>query len=73
MKRFPEYKRIVQRLFRKNETFRTLCDDYGKCTETVSQWNRSTSEDAPVLREEYTELIREIENEIRQFIEDDGT
>ena len=71
--RFPERKQLVQRLFRENETFRTLCDDYGKCVETLSYWNRATSEDSLALREDYTALIREIEDEIRQFIENDIT
>ena len=73
MRRFPERKHVVQRLFWENETFRTLCDDYGKCVETLSYWNQSTSEDALALREDYTVLIREIEDEIRQFIENDIT
>ena len=69
MRRFPERKHIVQRLFHRNQTFRTLCDDYGRCTDALSYWNQSTTIEAAGYRKEYTELVGELESEIRKFIE----
>ena len=71
--RFPDHKHTVRRLFRGDGTFRTLCEDYGRCAEALEYWNQFTSEDTAVYRQDYTELVRELESEIEKFIEISGT
>jgi hypothetical protein len=73
MRRFPERKRDIQRFFKEDLRFRTLCDDYGRCAEALGYWNQFTSEETAGYRQDYTELVRELESEIEKLIENGGT
>jgi hypothetical protein len=66
--RFPEQMETIKALFKKNKTFKTLCDDYLRCAEALRYWNQSLDEDAPVRIHEYQALLRELEEEILQNI-----
>ena len=66
MERFPRHKAAVRRLFKGNESFQTLCEDYRKCAEALRHWNQSAAEEAVVRREEYTALLRDLEAEIKE-------
>jgi len=65
MERFPRHKAAVRRLFKGNESFQTLCEDYRKCAEALRHWNQSAAKEAVVRREEYTALLRDLEAEIK--------
>ena len=66
LKRFPEHKDDAKRLFRENESFQTMCEDYLKCVKALDHWNRSETDIAPLRRTEYTTLMQELEEEILQ-------
>jgi hypothetical protein len=66
--RFPEQKETIKALFKNNESFRTLCEDYRRCADTLQYWNRSLGEDALVRMREYETLLRELEEEILQNV-----
>ena len=66
LKRFPDHKDIVKQLFKGNETFQSMCEDYRRCAEALRHWNESASDEAPARREEYATLLRELEAEILQ-------
>jgi len=66
MERFPDRKDAVKRLFRESEAFQTVCEDYRKCAEALRYWNESASEEAPARREEYAALLKDLEAEILQ-------
>lgn len=66
--RFPDRKETIKALFEKNESFQTLCDDYRQCAEALRYWNRSSDEDAPARMREYKALLRELEEEILQNV-----
>jgi len=66
--RFPERKETIKALFKNNESFRTLCEDYRRCGETLDHWNRSLDEDALLRMREYETLLRELEEEILQNV-----
>jgi len=68
MKRFPDHKDAVKKLFAESESFQTVCEDYRRCAEALRHWNRSTSEEAPARREEYEALLRGLEEEILQSL-----
>ena len=68
LKRLPEHKDAIRQLFRKNENFQTICDDYRQCAEALDRWNGSTSEVAPARRNEYAELLQDLESEILQTL-----
>jgi hypothetical protein len=69
-KRFPDRTDAVKRLFKKSETFQTLCEDYRKCAEALRHWNESASEEATARREEYAVLLHDLEGEILQSLDE---
>ena len=66
LKQFPDRKDTVKKLFKESETFQNVCEDYRRCAEALRHWNHSASEEAPVRREEYAALLRDLEAEILQ-------
>lgn len=70
MERFPNHTDIVKRLFRESETFQAVCEDYMRCVEALRYWNQSDSEEAPARREEYAALLKDLEAEILQNLDE---
>jgi hypothetical protein len=68
--RFPDHKDKIKRLFMKNETFRSLCEDYRQCSEALHYWSRSSSEEAPARRDEYGNLLQDLSEEIWQNLQE---
>ena len=68
VKLFPDDKETVLKLFRKNNNFKAICDDYQQCAKALSRWKQSSSEKAPARRKEYADLLNELELELRQFL-----
>ena len=68
LSKFPEHRETIKRLFKKKESFQTLCEDFRQCSEALKYWNRSASEVAPVRREEYRALLRDLAGEILQTV-----
>ena len=66
VKQFPDRGDTVKRLFKESETFQNVCEDYRRCAEALQHWRQSTSEEAPVRREEYAQLLRDLKAEIIQ-------
>jgi hypothetical protein len=66
IKRFPDRKDILKRLFKESENFKAVCEDYQKCSEALHHWDRSDSEESSVRRAEYSDLLQELESEILQ-------
>ena len=64
IKRFPEHTAVLQRLFKSDDEFLTLCDDYQMCKEALAYWSNSDSDQAPSRANEYQSLLKELENEI---------
>ena len=68
LSKFPEHQETIKRLFKQNETFQTLCEDYRQCSEALKYWNQSASEEAPARREDYGTLLRDLAEEILQNV-----
>jgi len=66
---FPEEGQALRRLFQESPSFQSLCDDYQECLAALQNWQQSTSEEAPAWREEYAHLLLELEQEVRQYLE----
>ena len=66
LKQFPDRKDNIKRLFRESEIFQNVCEDYRRCAAALRHWNESTSDEAPVRREEYAGLLQDLEAEILQ-------
>ena len=68
MERFPNHKDAVKRLFRDSETFQIMCEDYMRCDEALRYWNQVESKEAPARRKEYVALLKALEAEISQSL-----
>lgn len=69
LKLFPEERAVLQRLFRESSSFQSLCEDYRDCLAALRYWKQSASEEAPLLCQSYTVLLQELEQEVRQYLE----
>ena len=67
--RFPEEGLALSRLFQKSLSFQSLCNDYRECLAALQNWQQSTAEEAPAWRDEYAQLLLELEQEVRQYLE----
>ena len=66
LEQFPDRKQVITRLFRENEDFQCLCEDYLQCVEALRHWKGAEEKDAPARRLEYEGLLQELEAEILQ-------
>jgi hypothetical protein len=69
MERFPEEEQALRRLFQESLSFQSLCTDYRECLAALENWQQSTSEEAPAWRDDYALLLLELEQEVRQYLE----
>jgi hypothetical protein len=70
LEKFPERAGDIKRLYRKNQEFQTVCDDYRQCAEALHHWNRSHEKAAPIRRLEYAQLFQELVDEICLYLND---
>lgn len=64
IRKFPENTNVIQHLYKSNDEFTTLCDDYGLCKKALAYWNRSDSDQTAIRIREYQWLMKKLENEI---------
>jgi hypothetical protein len=67
--RLPEESQALRRLFQGSLSFQSLCNDYQECLAALQNWQQSTSEEAPAWCDEYANLLLELEQEVRQYLE----
>jgi hypothetical protein len=60
---------LIERAYRQDASFRSLCADYRDCVDAIERLRRDDSAIAPTRREEYTELLEELGCEIRDWLE----
>ena len=70
IKLFPDHEKSIKRLYKESELFRDLCESYQKCAEALKHWKASNLEEASARRKEYKTLLRELEADIVQVIND---
>ncbi len=69
LERFPEDAARIRESFLRSSAFQSLCEDYRDCLAAWQYWRRAASEEAPALCQSYAELLRELEEEVRQYLE----
>ena len=69
LEKFPEGAARIRELFLRSPSFQSLCEDYRDCLVAWQYWRQAASEEAPVLYQSYGELLRELEQEVRQYLE----
>lgn len=68
LKRIPDRGHIISQAYRRDNTFKSICDDYQKCAEALEYWNRANHETAPNRVKEYSLLLLELEEQIRDYL-----
>ena len=68
MQKFPDCKPSIKRLFDDGGEFKTICEDYGKCFAALHHWNQFSDEIAPKRKQEYSDLLAELEEEIHDYL-----
>ena len=66
--RFPDHKKTIKRLYREDETFQSICEDYQSCYEALKRWSQSVLAEASARKIEYADLLRDLEQEILQYL-----
>ena len=70
-KRFPESDHQITELYHKSEFFRSICEDYIDCLQTIERLKSSKKQIKKNIKKEYELLLQDIENELvsnlRQF------
>jgi hypothetical protein len=69
LEKFPETAARIRELFLRSPSFQSLCEDYRDCVAAWQYWRLAASEDAPPLCQSYAELLQELEQEVRQYLE----
>jgi hypothetical protein len=67
--RFAGQDLLIERAYRHDATFRSLCEDYRDCADAIERLRKEDSTIAATRREEYTELLEELGCEIRDWLE----
>ena len=70
--RFPDQKAMILRLLQDRDSFRTLCRDYQECANALAYWKRTAAEEAPLRRKEYDELLKDLEQEIVDHLQEEN-
>jgi len=70
---FAKDQQIIIIFYREDDTFRSIFDDYLLCLKTQEYWRQSDSDDAATRRIEYSNLVGELETELKEIINNFGT
>ena len=71
MEKFPDARAKIRELFLRSPSFQSLCEDYRDCLAAWQYWRQAASKEAPALCQSYAELLQELEQEVRQYIEEE--
>jgi hypothetical protein len=66
--RFPDHVDTLERLYKKRESFRSLCDDYRECLGLHERLSQSCEPTAALPRKDLAILLRELEEEILDYL-----
>jgi hypothetical protein len=69
LEKFPEAVARIRELFHQSPSFRSLCEDYRDCLAAWQYWRQAPAKEAPALCHSYAELLRELEQDVRLFLE----
>ena len=73
IKRFPEHELAIERLLRKSESFRSMCDDYAVGVEALRRWERATDPKRELRIAELRDTLAALEEEILEALEQEAT
>ncbi|MGO9372107.1 MAG: hypothetical protein ACLQBD_08395 [Syntrophobacteraceae bacterium] len=71
VERFPEKREALKQLFAASQSFQLLCDEYEACLTALRYWRDSSLPEAPDLRNEFSSLLSELEEEILEQLDNE--
>ena len=71
LEKFPDRAGDIKRLYKKNQEFQTICEDYRQCAEALHHWNQSNQKEAATRRQEYEQLLQELVDEIWLYLNEE--
>jgi hypothetical protein len=66
--KFSKVRHIIEKLYKGDDTFRSIYRDYQTYLDALQFWEQSSSDDAAARRSEYTHLAGELEEELTQIL-----
>jgi len=66
--KFSKVQHIIEKLYKGDDTFRSIYRDYQTYLDALQFWEQSSSDDAAARRSEYTHLAGELEEELTQIL-----
>jgi hypothetical protein len=66
--KFSKVRHIIEKLYKDDDTFRSIYEDYEIYLDALQFWEQSSSDDAAARRSEYTQLAGELEEELTQIL-----
>ena len=66
--KFSKVQHIIEKLYKGDDTFRSIYKDYQTYLDALQFWEQSSSDDAAARRGEYTQLVGELEEELMQIL-----
>jgi hypothetical protein len=70
--RFPEHELAIERLARKSESFRSMCEDYAVGIEALRRWERTTDPQRAARIAELRKSLAELEEEMLEALQQEG-
>ena len=70
LERFPEKSEILIALMARHSDFLAMCEDHEECVKALRYWAQSNEPDADGRVKEYSDLVRQLEEEIIQAVAD---
>ena len=65
---FSDKKPSIDLLMAEDPEFLALCEDYDACVDALRYWAKSEAPEAKTRVNEYRALVRELEEEVTQFL-----
>ena len=72
LENFPGAVARIRELFQQSPDFQLLCEDYRECLANWRHWRQADSEQGIDYCRIYAELLQELEQEVRQYLEPEG-
>jgi hypothetical protein len=66
--KFSNVRHIIEKLYKGDDTFRSVYKDYQTYLDALQFWEQSSSDDAAARRSEYTQLVGELEEELMRAL-----
>ena len=71
LNRFPDHHLLIEELYRESDSFRSLCEDYLECLKIIKNLDYSENMVKTGYKEEYEELLLELENELKSRLKEE--